>query len=59
MRAEERGTCDMNGRYRVAAALAAGLLLSAAYAHAASAWSWTDDAAGQKVYQEARRWLTT
>lgn len=59
MRAEERGTCDMNGRYRVAVALAAGLLLSAAYAHTASAWSWTNDEAGQKLDREARHWLTT
>lgn len=59
MSAEERGRCDMNGRYRVAAALAAGLLLSAAYAHTASAWSWTNDEAGEKLDREARRWLTT
>lgn len=49
----------MKGGYRLAAALAAELLLSAAYAHTASAWSWTDDAAGQKLYQAARCWLTT
>jgi len=55
----KKGRCNVNGRYRAAAARAAGLFLSAAYAHTASAWSWTNDEGGQKLDREARHWLTT